>query len=146
MSSYLGSVAVRAGAKDIFAFVTNPDNLPKYVRCISQSDAGIGNVLHIKGQCPHGTFFGVAGFEVDEEHLKMRWDSRANLHYRGSLHIVEREADCSVTIHLEFDPGTDRSANEEFGHLLKEHPMSIQDMLDETLDRIKHLCEQRVAV
>src|SRR5438045_2394083 len=65
MSSYLGSASVRADAKAIFDFVSNPENLPKFVGCFTHSDLGFGDVIHVKGKCPHGNFVGVAGYELD---------------------------------------------------------------------------------
>ena len=141
MSSYQGSTSVRADVHAIFEFVTNPEKLSLYVPCIQQADHGHGDVIHIKGECPHGPFRGVGGFSVDAENFRMRWDSRANLNYRGWLQLADHGDETAVLIHLEFDPGMDRSANEEFSHLLKEHPNTIQGAIDEALSRIKHICE-----
>ena len=89
MSSYQGSTSVNADAQSVFTFVSSPENLAKYVPCISHADLGYGGVVHVRGECPHGQFRGVGGFNVDEENLRLRWDSRANLNYRGWLHVTE---------------------------------------------------------
>ncbi|HVT14282.1 MAG TPA: hypothetical protein VHE55_18610 [Fimbriimonadaceae bacterium] len=121
--------------------MSNPENLARYVPHVSQADAGHGDAIHIRGACPHGDFFGVGSFHVDAENLKMRWDSRASIHYRGSLQIFDHGDHSEVSIHLEFDPGMERSTNSEFGHLIKEHPGTIQGNLEEALARIKSICE-----
>src|ERR1051325_2138157 len=91
MSSYQGSMSVRADPKLIFEFVSNPENLPKFVACISQADLGFGNALHVRGECPHGKFFGVGTLHVEPEEMRVRWDSRANINYRGTLKVMEAE-------------------------------------------------------
>jgi hypothetical protein len=141
MSSYQGSTSVRADAQTVFTFVSNPENLAKYVPCIRHADVGYGDVVHIQGECPHGDFRGVGGLFVDAENLRMRWDSRANLKYRGWLQVTDHEDESLVSIHLEFDPGMEPKSNEEFTHVLKDHPPTIQQTLDEALLRIKRSCE-----
>jgi hypothetical protein len=146
MSSYQASASVKADAKTIFAFVCNPDNFAKFVPCISQADTGYGDVIHIEGECPHGPFRGVGGYHIDEENNRMRWDSRANLNYRGWLQVNAHEDDSMVLIHLEFDPGVDRQSNKEFTHVLKDHPQTIQSGLEETLARIKANFEEALTL
>lgn len=145
MSSYQGSTSVNAEAKAIFDFVSAPENLPLYVPHITRADMGHGGVIHISGECPHGAFRGVGGFTVEPEELKMHWDSRANLKYRGWLHVLDHGDHAQVIVHLEFDPGMDRSANEEFVHVLKEHPKSMQEAVDQALKSIKAHCEESLA-
>jgi hypothetical protein len=145
MSSYQGSITVSAEAKAIFDFVSNPENLPLYVPHIQRADHGHGDVIHISGECPHGAFRGVGGFSVDAEQMKMHWDSRANLNYRGWLHITDHSDHCVVTAHLEFDPGLDREANQEFSHVLRDHPKSMQQAVESALASIKKHCEEVLA-
>lgn len=142
MSSYQGSTSVRADAKAVFDYVSNPENLPQFVPHIQHADCGFGDVLHISGECPHGAFRGVGGFIVDAEELQMHWDSRANLNYRGWLRVTEHGEESSVTVHLEFNPGLDSSSNKDFIHVLREHPQAVQAALDEALSRIKSHCER----
>ncbi len=141
MSSYQGTTPVSADAKSVFDFVTNLENLPKYVPTVAAADTGCGDVIHMSGACPHGAYRGVGGFHTDEEHLRMHWDSRANLNYRGWLQVFDKGDHSEVIIHLEFDPGLEQSTNKEFVHVLREHPSAIQLALDETLQRIKSHCE-----
>jgi len=145
MSSYQGSASVQADAKSIFAFVSDPENFSHYVPGVLRADHGYGDVIHIEGVCPHTQFRGVGGFHVEEENLRMRWDSRANLNYRGWLQVMDRGDYSDVMIHLEFDPGPDQASNQEFEHVLKHHPESIQGTLQETLLRIKNICESALA-
>jgi hypothetical protein len=146
MSSYQGSTSVNADAQKVFAFVSDPENLAKYVPCINHADLGSGGVVHVQGECPHCQFRGVAGFHADAENLRLRWDSRANLNYRGWLQVNDHESESHVSIHLEFDPGTESVSNAEFSHLLKDHPATIQQVLEEALQRIKQSCESPVSV
>jgi len=141
MSSYQGSTSVQADAKAVFGFASNPENLAKFVPCIAQADGGLGDVIHVRGTCPHGDFLGVGSLLVEADSYRMRWNSRANLNYRGWLHVTDDGESSEVTIHLEFDPGMDFGANREFSHVLKEHPRTIQETLEEALSRLKHCCE-----
>ncbi|HTQ08446.1 MAG TPA: hypothetical protein VMI31_00095 [Fimbriimonadaceae bacterium] len=145
MSSYQSSTSVNADPHFIFEFIAKPENINRYVPCIESADLGMGDVIHIKGACSHGEFRGVGGFHVDEEHLRLRWDSRANLNYRGWIKVTPAEGHAEVALFLEFDPGMDLSANREFAHLLKEHPVSIQDEMGKALSHIKEICESALA-
>lgn len=146
MSSYLGTVSVRADAKAVFDFVSKPENLEHYVPHVTRCDFGAGDVVHLEGECPNGSYRGVAGLIVDRDELWMRWESRANLNYRGWLHVKPTESGSEVTLHLDFGPGLDAPLNGTFDHLLRHHPGTIQDMIDETLGRIKGYCEVAVGL
>lgn len=141
MSSYQGSTSVDADAQTVFDFVSNPENLPKYVPCLTQASLGYGNVIRVEGDCPHGHFRGVGGFVVEPDNLRIHWDSRANLNYRGWMQVVDHGEHATLSIHLEFDPGLDRDSNVEFSHVLKDHPKTLQEALDQTLVLIKNACE-----
>ncbi len=145
MSSYQSSTVVRAKPEDIFGFVSKPENISKYVSCIKQADLGVDDALHIKGKCPHGDFRGVGALHIETELLRMRWDSRANLYYRGWLKVADHGDHATVTIHVEFDPGADLDSNKEFAHLLRDHPTAIQEDLDKALAQIKKVCESVAA-
>jgi hypothetical protein len=141
MSSYNGSVTISADAQSVFDFVSNPENLPQFVPGIQQADIGVGDAIHIQGECPHGPYKGVGSLHLEPDEFRMRWDSRANLNYRGSLQVIPKEGICVLTLFLDFNPGMEKRSNEEFEPILKHHPGKIQETLEQTLQAIKRLCE-----
>lgn len=141
MSSYQGSTSIQADANLVFGFVSNAENFSKFVPHVQRADVAAGGVIHISGNCPHGDFRGVGTIHVESDIKRLRWESRANLHYRGWLHVLDRGDHSEVALHIEFDPGPDIVTNKDFSHLLKDHPSTIQEDLNEALARIKAFCE-----
>jgi uncharacterized protein YndB with AHSA1/START domain len=140
MGSYHGSVTVHRPAREVFDWLKDPANIPKYVPT-SQMGFQSGGEVHIEGDCPDQHYLRAASFRVDPELMRVNWDSAANVDYRGWMSVSKVDSASEVTIHLEFEPGPDAKKNDTFRRLLRDHSGAIQEALEDALAAIRAECE-----
>jgi uncharacterized protein YndB with AHSA1/START domain len=101
------TITVQATAADVFAFVRNPDNLPRYLPTEEQATRGGGEKIRIKGNA-HGHLYESEGyFRVDENGRRMEWGAIGDRHYSRWLTVMSGDVDPPITeikLHLEMIP------------------------------------------
>ncbi|HEY0867651.1 MAG TPA: hypothetical protein VGE01_09735 [Fimbriimonas sp.] len=134
---YQGRLHVGVGAKTAFDFLSNPDNVPRYVPAMARARVDETGNIHVEGDCPAEHFTGGAVWRVDRDLMRIHWDSQANVDYRGRIEVQgdERESDIHLVVSLE--PGPDHATNERYRRLLREPNGSLQEMLDDSLQAIR---------
>ena len=111
MAEYEQTQSVDAPADEVFAWLSDIDNLPKYLPPIKQasiqgpSEAGSpGRKLRLLVAIPdQGEFESEGYFDVDEDARRMEWGAEVSRDYSGWLTVSETGAGASeVTVHLSF--------------------------------------------
>jgi hypothetical protein len=141
MGAYQAMTVVSADARAVFDFARNPENFSKFIPHVSRADIGALDAVHIYGECPDGPFSGVGTIRIDEDLMRMHWDSQAHVKYRGWLAVLDYDDGAHVTINLDFEPGPDNASNERFRRLLRDHSGAMQEALEDALAAIKAECE-----
>jgi|GEM_PF-3131447 len=140
MSEYQLSGPVNAPARQVFDFVSTPENFPKFVPTVREANHdGMGGV-RIEGDCPAQHYRGGASLRVDHDLMRMHWDSQANLDYRGRIEVAGEES-ATVSIYLAFKPAPDNQHNDEFRRLLRDRSGAMQEALEDALTAIRAECE-----
>lgn len=148
MQEYEQSKTVAAPANEVFAWVSDVDNLPKYLPPIQ--DAGIGGsaeagspgekvemTVEIPGR---GRFESEGYFDVDAEARTMRWGAEADRDYSGRLTVAEAgDGQSEVTVHLSFGP---RSVEGEIQESSSEDRDPLEESLGATLESIRRQIEE----
>jgi len=93
-------------AQDLFAFLKEPGNLPKYLPPIKGAESRSGDQLALTGHDPDGNeFHGQGYYRVKDDERTMEWGSNGEQEYSGHLRVEEKGgSSSSVTVHLEFGP------------------------------------------
>src|SRR4028119_671049 len=113
MQEYEQSETVAAPANEVFAWVSDVENLPKYLPPIK--DAGIegsaaegspGERVKMLVEIPdRGEFESEGYFDVDAEALTMRWGAETGRDYSGRLTVAEAgDGQSEGTVHLSLGP------------------------------------------
>ena len=142
MLDYEQSIIVDAPADQVFAFVSNLNNLPKFIPAlrtgkVSELPATVGTPLG-RAQfrdCPGGYF------RVQPTEYIMEWCAEAGQHCTGWLEVEEFDEGCEVTVHVSFHPDPALAAR-----MRAESPDLDADMKAElaaVMTTIKQLCEER---
>jgi hypothetical protein len=101
------SITVQANAADVFAFVRDLDNLPRYLQTVEQATREGGDKIRIKGNA-HGHVYDSEGyFRVNEDRLRMEWGAIGGRPYSGWLTVMGGNVDPPLTeikLHLEMIP------------------------------------------
>jgi ribosome-associated toxin RatA of RatAB toxin-antitoxin module len=148
MQEYEQSKAVAAPANEVFAWVSDVENLPKYLPPIK--DAGIegsaaagspGERVKMTVEIPdRGEFESEGYFDVNAEARTMRWGAETDRDYSGWLTVAEAgDGQSEVTVHLSFGP---RSVEGEIQEDSGDDRDPLEESLEATLESIRRQIEE----
>ena len=148
MQEYEQKETVAAPANEVFAWVSDVENLPKYLPPIK--DAGIrgpavagspGENAEMTVEIPdRGRFQSEGYFDVDAEGRTMRWGAETERDYSGRLIVAEAgDGQSEVTVHLSFGP---RSVEGEIQESSSHDRDPLEESLGATLESIRRQIEE----
>jgi uncharacterized membrane protein len=113
MAEYQQTQTIGAPAGEVFAWLSDVGNLPKYLPPVTDAsvegpsgEGGPGQRLRATLEYPNGGSFDSEGyFSVDESARRMEWGAEVQRDYSGWLTVAEADGNSSeVTVHLSFGP------------------------------------------
>ena len=148
MQEYEQSKAIAAPANEVFAWVSDVENLPKYLPPIKE--AGIegsaaagspGDRVKMLVEIPNrGEFESEGYFDVDAGARTIRWGAETDRDYSGRLTVAEAgDGQSEVTVHLSFGP---RSVEGEIQEDSSEDRNPLEESLEATLESIRRQIEE----
>jgi uncharacterized membrane protein len=139
-NEYQRSQTIDASAGDVFAFVFQIGNLPKYLPPIKSAESTRPEQIKLQGEIPNqGTFEGDGYFRVYEDERRMEWGANVGRDYSGQLSVTEQGANSSeVTVTLQFGP---RSVDQEVQEQAGDDRNPAQEALAATLESIRRQVE-----
>jgi len=126
MGDYQRSQHVDAPADQLFGYLSEVGNLPRYFAAMTSAEPAGGNAVRVTADLNGTTEKGEAWFRVDPERLHLDWGSEGPNDYHGSLDVTGDGTSSSVTVFLH----TERHDSDD-----------IDRGLAETLATIKRLVE-----
>ena len=131
MADFTSTTTVDASPDDLFAFLSDVGNLPRYFARMTSAERGDGNEVKTSAQLPDGSHVeGRAWFEVDADKQHIAWGSEGSNDYHGYLDVRPAEHGASVEVHIH----TTR---------VDEGDHQVQQGVDQTVDTIKSLVEDQ---
>ena len=148
MAEYQQTQTIGAPVGDVFAWLSEVGNLPKYLPPVT--DASIegpsaegtpGQRLRATLEYPSGGSFDSEGyFSVDEDARRLEWGAEVQRDYSGWLIVAEADGDRSeVTVHLSFG---ERSAEPEIQEEAPEGRDPLEEGISATLESIRRQIEE----
>ena len=145
MLDYEQSIIVDAPADQVFAFVSNLNNLPKFVPALRPGASVMVTASSDLDVAPskRGSFHDCAAggyFRVQPTEYFMEWCAEAGQHCTGWLEVEEFDEGCEVTVHVSFHPDPALAAR-----MRAQSPDLDADMKAElaaVMATIKQLCEE----
>ena len=140
MHEYHQSKKVQASADDVFDFVADIKNLPKYLPTVQKASPQQGERIQVEGEAGGHHYKSDGYFRVDKENRRLEWGSDGENNYSGSLEVKEAgDAASEVGVNIQFDPKPELAKKfEEQGG--SRHQV-INDGINKALVSIKNLCE-----
>ena len=126
MADYEAQTDIGADADEIFHYLSDVANLPRYFPRMTSAEAGGGDEVRVVADLGERTVEGTAWFTVDNDAHTISWGSEGPNDYHGRLLVTEQGMGSQVTVTL----STSRAAGPE-----------IQDGLEATLRSIKSVSE-----
>jgi uncharacterized membrane protein len=148
MAEYQQTQTIDAPAGDVFAWLSDVGNLPKYLPPVTgasiegpSAEGAPGQRLRATLEYPDGGSFDSEGyFSVDEGARRMEWGAEVQRDYSGWLTVAEADGNRSeVTVHLSFGP---RSAEPEIQEAAPEGQDPLEEGISATLESIRRQIEE----
>jgi len=148
---YEQSQAIDAPPEEVFAWLSNVANLPKYLPPVVASSAEgpsaegvpgqrIRTTLEYPGQEEGRTFDAEGYLAVDERERRMEWGAEAGRDYSGWLTVANhREGGSEVVVHLSFG---ERSVEREVQKRAPEDRDPLAEGISATLESIRRQIEE----
>jgi len=130
MTEYTRSREVDAPAEQLFEYLSDVRNLPKYFSQMTSAEAGPGpDEVSVTAEVQGKEVAGTAKFHVDDAANRIEWSSEGPNSYHGWLSVRGRADGSEVEVHVT----TEREADED----------EIDAGLERTLGEIVRLVEGR---
>ncbi len=143
VSQYSHSIEVEAPADEVFAFVSKPENMPKYLPTLEEAHMEDSDRVVIDGNAEGHAYHADGDLHLDPDERTMHWGSDSMHKYRGQLHVTGDQQRSTVSVKLTFEPGEQTEEKIKDTHLDGE--ARIQQGLEEALSSIKKICEKSEA-
>ena len=148
MGEYQRTEIVDAPADGVFAWVSDANNLPKYLPPIKDADlegpsapGTPGDRVKLDVEIPgRGEFESEGYLSVDKEARSMEWGAEAGRDYSGRLTVSDRaDGRSEVTVRLSFG---ERSVEDEIQEESSDERDPLEESLDATLESIRRQIEE----
>ena len=141
MAEYERSRLIHASEGDVFAFVSDVNNLPVYVPTVSAVEPQEGENVLVRGEIRGHTFADEGWFHVEPARHRVEWGD-AERTYSGSLTVAADNGDSRATIHLSLPPYVTPSGAPVTGEDPAERAQ-IEESLEASLDSLRNIMEGR---
>ena len=140
MSEYEHSQTIQAPADRVFDFVSDLNNLPKYLPTVHKAMPQPGERVRLQGEANGHAYDSDGSFRVNKAQRRLEWGSDGEHHYTGWLQVTEDGRDSSeVTVHLSFAPRPDQQ--QKLAQSTGSADTAIQEGLQKSLQSLVNLIE-----
>src|SRR4051794_1923308 len=96
MPEYQRSITIDATPDELFDFLSQVENLPKYFARMTEAHPATGDEVRVKAKLPseategegEETVESYATFSIDADHRAISWGTENEHHYRGELQVT----------------------------------------------------------
>lgn len=141
MAEYERSRVVQASPDDVFAFVSDVNNLATFVPTVSAVERRDGERVRIYGTIHDQTFEDEGWFHVEEGRRRVEWGTDEH-DYAGWLSVAGDNGGTQVVAHLSLAPYVSPSGAPISGELAPGRD-PIEESLEASLDSLRNLLEGR---
>lgn len=139
MSHYESELKVQAEPDAIFAYVKDPENMPKYLSTVHEAHAQGPDRVSVDGEAAGHEYHSDGWFKVDDDARTMSWGSDGENKYSGHLTVRPHEDHSHVAVALDFEPKPGQEA--AFEAQTGSRDETVQKGLDAALQSIKNEME-----
>ena len=138
MAEYEHTQLIQAAPEEVYAFVSQVQNLPKYLPTTKAAQPQEGECVRVQGEARGHQYDSDGYFRADDAAHRLEWGADEADKYSGWLSISGEQSASQVTVHLSFGPATDIPERIE-----RESPNKheIQDGLEAALRSIQQQVE-----
>ena len=139
MAVYSDRIDVSAPANAVFTFVSDIENLPKYLPTVHHAHPQKGERVEVEGAANGHPYNSDGWFKVDEAARTMTWGSDGENDYSGKMAVTGDASRAQVECSLKFTPSADMK--ESMDKNQGGPSAAMTDGLRASLQSIKQICE-----
>ena len=139
MPEYTDRIDVSASPDAVFQFVSDINNLPKYLPTVHHAHPQTGERVEVEGEANGHAYASDGWFKTDAASKTMTWGSDGENDYSGRMQISGAGGKATVECSLKFDPkpAVRQSMDDHQGG----PSAAMTDGLRASLQSIKQICE-----
>lgn len=100
MGDHSGSADIGVPAGQLFGYLSDISNLPRYFTAMTSAEPAGQDEVHVVAEVAGVTREGEAWFRVDQERRHLEWGSEGPDNYHGYLDVTGDSVTASVTVFL----------------------------------------------
>ncbi|MEF2277907.1 SRPBCC family protein [Deinococcus sp. YIM 134068] len=140
---YQGTRRIQATPDEVFAFVSDVRNLPKYLPTTKSAEPQDGERVEVEGEAQGHAYHADGHFRQDAEGHRLEWGSDGEINYSGTLEVKpDGDSGSEVTVKLRFDPDPQSAPNKDMPGPAPSDSQ-IQEGIDKALESIQNFVEGR---
>ena len=141
MGEYQRTIKIKAEAGKVFDFVSDINNLPRYLPTVREAKPQGDERIIVEGEAAGHPYHNDGNFHVDHGARRMEWSSDGENDYRGWLEVKDgtEAATSEVTVHLAFNPRPELAR--KFAEQQTNRDQAIEQGIEKALFSIQHNCE-----
>jgi hypothetical protein len=140
MGDYTGRIEIGRPAAEVFAFLSDIRNMPRYLPTVQHVEPqGHRDAVTVEGEAEGHRYRNDGWLKTEPETRRMQWGSATMQDYGGSLQVTEAAAGSAVELRLSLTPKPEVAQRLQSEHGSVDHGMRLA--LERTLGSIKACCE-----
>jgi hypothetical protein len=141
MAEFERSRLINVAPGDVFAFVSDVDNLPTFIPTVQAIEPQLDDRVRIRGAIDGRSYIDDGWLHIDRDRRRLEWGDDEHT-YSGSLTIAGDNGGTQVVVHLSLPPyfkPSGRPITGEAGNA----PDLVEQSLEDALDSLRNLMEGR---
>ncbi|VFU10904.1 SRPBCC family protein [Methylocella tundrae] len=104
MPGFSAQIEIKAPAAEVFAFVSDINDMPRYLPTVEKANWSGEDRVHLEGAA-NGRPYAVDGrLHIDADAMQMSWGSLERESYHGELQVFETDEGSELACRIEFQP------------------------------------------
>jgi hypothetical protein len=137
-------VAVNAPAGDVFEFIADVANFPKYLPTVQEAHSEEGGRVRLRGIARGHSYENTGYFRADREKRRLEWGNEVGRQYEGWMEVRSGDTETGlseITLHIGLEPRAHVEQKAENAP----HPEEefLQESVASALDAIREALQSR---
>lgn len=143
MHEYEHALTIQALPQDVFNFISDVRNLPKYLPTVHDAVPLPGGRVRVAGVAAGNPYDSDGFLHIDKSRRRMEWGSDGENQYRGWMEVREMAGGhaAEIIVHLSFEPRPEQA--QQFIEQTGDADRTIQKGLEAALESVQNILEGR---
>lgn len=139
MGEYRGEIAIDRPAAEVFDFLSDVGNMPRYLPTVRKAAPSGDGKVTMQGEANGHPYQDEGWLKRDTGALRMQWGSDSKPDYGGTIEVLEAGSGARVALSMSLTPDPQVAARMQRDSGSVDHAM--RQAMERTLEAIKGACE-----